>query len=97
MDAEKIHVGGCACIDCERGLTKQHVVGCQCADCRFQRADRSSLMDDARRSIGAIGKRIDKAADAYASAREAASKIAGVLTPRERAIAERWLRGLLSR
>lgn len=93
----KIHVGGCACRDCELGVTKQHVIGCQCADCAYQRGARPSLLDDVRRNLGRIGKRIDKAADAFDAAKDAAAKAAGILTPEERAFAERWFRGLLRR
>lgn len=89
------HVKGCRCEACLEGRTVQHPAGCLCDGC--QERDAATSSGGVTDLIRGLGKRVDKAADAFDAAKDAAAKMAGVLTPRERAVAERWLRRLLDR
>lgn len=81
------HVKGCRCEACQEGRTEQHPQGCLCQGC----ADRESAYAP---PIFGLRGRVRKALDAASSVKDAAKKVADVLTPAEREAALRFLRGL---
>lgn len=78
------HVIGCQCEACLEGLTEQHPAGCLCSGCK----ERTAALEgtDLGGLLRKVGARIEKAV-------RAADAVKDVLTPRERELLAKFMRG----